>query len=61
MSKHVHFDDQIIVRVPRPLREELELAAREDDRSLTQFIRKQWVELATERVLERAGADARAR
>jgi hypothetical protein len=58
MSKPVHFDDQIIVRVPTPLREELERAAREDDRSLTQFIRKQWVELATARVIDRTNSGA---
>jgi hypothetical protein len=53
-------DDQICVRIPRPLRAALEDAAMADgDRGLSGIIRKVLVDFATEHITERgSGGDA---
>jgi uncharacterized protein (DUF1778 family) len=50
-------DDQITLRVPAPLRSELEAAASADDRSLSDIVRMALIDYATKRVLERGGAE----
>jgi hypothetical protein len=54
MSKH--FEDQIVVRVAKPLRDELESAARADGRPLASQVRKILTDFAAERILERSSA-----
>jgi hypothetical protein len=56
MSKPVHFEDQIVVRVAKPLRDELEIAARADGRPLASQVRKILTDFAAARILERASA-----
>jgi hypothetical protein len=54
MSKNIR-DDQIVVRISRPLRAALEDAAMVDgDRGLSGMVRKALVDFATKHVTERA-------
>jgi hypothetical protein len=58
MSKLIR-DDQIVVRIARPLRIALQDAAMADgDRGLSGIVRKALVEFAAKHINERAGADA---
>lgn len=61
MSKSVRFEEQLVIRVAKPLREELEAAAMADGRPLSNQIRKVLTEFATARVLSRTSADVGAR
>jgi hypothetical protein len=56
MSKH--FEEQIVVRLARPLREELESAAQADGRPLSNQVRKILIDFATARVVARTNAGA---
>ena len=58
MSKPVHFQEQLVIRVAKPLRDELESAARADGRPLSNQVRKILIDFATARVTERAEAGA---
>jgi predicted HicB family RNase H-like nuclease len=58
MKKPVHFEAQIVVRVAKPLRDELESAALADGRSLSNHIRKLLIDIATARTVARANAGA---
>ena len=51
-------DDQIVIRVAKPLRAELESAAQEDGRELSNQIRKILIDFATRRVIDRNSAEA---
>jgi hypothetical protein len=58
MSRNIR-DDQIVVRISRPLRAALENVAMADgDRGLSGIVRKALVDFATKHVTERAGAGA---
>jgi uncharacterized protein (DUF1778 family) len=46
-------DDQITLRIPATLRSELETAADDDDRSLSDIVRAVLIDYATKRVVER--------
>ena len=57
MSKNIR-DDQIVVRISRPLRAALENAAMADgDRGLSGLVRKVLIDYAANHITERAGAD----
>jgi hypothetical protein len=49
-------EEQLVIRVAKPLRDELESAAREDARPLASYVRRLLIEHATARVTERAEA-----
>jgi hypothetical protein len=50
------FEDQLVVRIAAPLREELEREAQADDRPLSAYVRKILVAHAVARVTERTAA-----
>jgi hypothetical protein len=56
MSKHVHFEEQIVLRVAKPLRDELEAAAQADGRPLSNQIRKVLTDYAARRIIKRSNA-----
>jgi hypothetical protein len=56
MSKH--FEEQIVVRVAKPLRDELESAAQADGRPLSSQVRLILIDFATARVVARTKAGA---
>jgi hypothetical protein len=53
MKKQIHYEDQLVVRIARPLRAELESAAQDDGRVLSNQIRKILIDFAATRVLDR--------
>jgi uncharacterized protein (DUF1778 family) len=57
MSKKLR-DDQINVRVSRPLREVLEAAASADERVLSDLVRRVLIEYAAKHLASRAGTVA---
>jgi hypothetical protein len=50
-------EEQIVVRIAKPLRDELESAARADGRPLSNQVRKILIDFATSRVIGRASAE----
>ena len=58
MSKHIHFEEQLVIRIAKPLRDELESAAQADGRPLSNHVRKILIDFATARVLGRTNAGA---
>jgi len=57
MKKRMHFEEQIVIRVPGPLRDELASAAQADDRPLSTYVRKLLIDFATARVIDRQHSD----
>jgi hypothetical protein len=53
MKKQIHYAEQLVVRVSRPLKTELESAAQDDGRVLSNQIRKILIDFAAARVLDR--------
>jgi hypothetical protein len=53
MKKQIHFQDQLVVRVAKPLRAELESAAQDDGRVLSNQVRKILIDFAAARVIDR--------
>jgi hypothetical protein len=51
-------EEQIVVRIAKPLRDELERAAEADGRPLSNQVRKILIDFAVERVTARANAEA---
>ena len=51
-------EEQLVIRVATPLRQELESAARSDDRPLSAYVRRLLIDHATARLIERASAGA---
>jgi hypothetical protein len=51
-------EEQIVVRIAKPLRDELESAAQADGRPLSNQVRKILVDFATSRVIGRANVGA---
>jgi hypothetical protein len=58
MSKHIHFEEQLVIRIAKPLRAELESAAQADGRPLSNQIRLILTNFAVARVLDRTNAGA---
>ncbi len=53
MKKQIHLEEQLVVRIARPLRAELESAAQDDGRVLSNQVRKILVDFAAARVIDR--------